>query len=94
MISQIKTLRQLDLSANTEVTDVGVKYLTGIPQIEELSISGWKLTPACIPYFKKFTNLKTVAIHADRWAKDDLDRLRSEIPKADLRFHHLQYADY
>ncbi|HEY9716199.1 MAG TPA: serine/threonine-protein kinase [Trichormus sp.] len=94
VISGIKTLRQVDLSANADVTIVGLKYMTSIPQIEDLSISGWNLTPACIPLFQKFKNLKVLSIHVNNWKPEDVDRLRAAIPNTQVSFHHIEYADF
>jgi hypothetical protein len=94
VISGIKTLRQVDLSANADVTIAGLKYMTAIPQIEDLSISGWNLTPACIPLFQKFKNLKLLSIHVNNWKPEDVDRLRAAIPNTQVSFHHIEYADF
>ncbi len=94
VLSGIKTLRQVDLSANADVTTVGLKYMTAIPQIEDLSISGWNLTPECIPLFKKFNNLKTLSIHVNNWKPEDVDRLRAAIPNTQISFHHMEYVDF
>src|ERR1043165_6365243 len=79
VIAQIKSIRQLDISANGGITDTAVQCLGKMPNLENLSLGGCNMSPACIKYLKERPRLKQYALHFDQWKPSEMDKLRAEL---------------
>ncbi len=66
-IGTFSNLDTLSFDHSTRVTNTGFMYLLPLKKLRYLHIAGTGITPAVIPYLKKFPHLEEVFIFPETW---------------------------
>ena len=68
-------VRRVDLS-NSQVTDAGLEYLRGLPQLTELNLSGTQVSDAGLEYLKGLRYLERLYLNGTRVSDVGLEYLK------------------
>jgi hypothetical protein len=80
--SPVRTL----LLENCKVTDKGVSYLSSLPELHALSLSGDNVTDACIPTLIKLKRLEGLALQNTKITPEGYAKLKAAFPAARIRY--------
>lgn len=86
-VKAIPTLRRLSMDA-TKFTDADLTALAGVPQVQELSLSGIDLPDARLPQLQAFAHLKSLTLvrYGKGYPDETQAKVKALLPKVDLKF--------
>ena len=82
-LSTIKSLKDIDISENKQITDKGLQYLD-LPNLRRLSIRQCSITEASFPFLKSLPRLSNVII-AEDWSPQKQALFHEMMPGVELR---------
>lgn len=78
-ISKSRNLVSLELDRNKKITDQGIEYLTRLPKLQLLNISGSTVTSKCFASLKKMKSLRHLCISSPNLSEAELAKLSTAL---------------
>lgn len=82
-LNAFSDFRSLDLQ-NTNVTDNGLRFLSGIRYLELLQLDGTNVTDDCIPYLIEIKTLRQLSLLQTAITEDGFARLQMALPNCHI----------
>ncbi len=80
IISSLSNLEFLELNANKQIDEDGLRLLADLPKLTRLSISHIAFDPSCSKTLAKFKQLKILAIGTHHWSASEVAALKRALP--------------
>ncbi len=79
-LSDLPALEQLVLRKNPKITDQGLSFLVGLPNLKRLLIDGCSITPGAIKTLSKMKVGEFICLDVSKWSKADVAALLKAVP--------------
>jgi serine/threonine protein kinase len=86
-IGSLKSLVELDISDNKRVTDLGMSYISSLPNLQVLHIQWCSLTPNCIHSLRRMPQLTSLKFSTEGWSPESKKALCEALtPRVTVEF--------
>ncbi len=78
-LANLPALEELSLRDNPKVTDAGLEYLVGLPNLQRITLDGCHITPKSIKTLSKMNVQNLVCLDVSQWSKADIEALQHAV---------------
>lgn len=78
-LANLPALEELALRDNPKVTDAGLEYLVGLPNLQRITLDGCHITPKSIKTLSKMNIKNHICLDVSHWSKADIAALQKSV---------------